>query len=122
VISESDLEKSLHILQTEAFIEYRPSDIVFRRKTLVDDGAGGKKPSGEGLVDAQRVRVVRMQNLQTRILTDGRTLSVHMNVVGKPDLDVLEGDTFDYNDREFEVIDVQRDPTWRTIAEATRRG
>lgn len=115
-------ETDLATLQTDAFIKVSPVDLVFRRKTKVSDGKGGTKSAAETDVDAQTVRVVGVSNGRPPITIDGRQLTINKNVVGMPGLDIELGDLFEYEDRLFEVVTVERDPSWRVVAGAVRRG
>lgn len=116
MISESEVGRS----QTDFFINEDPTDLVLRRKDTIPDGAGGTKIVPRDL-SPQRVRIVGSVNPNPVITPDGRTISIQKSIVGFHELDVLEGDEFDIDDKTYEVISVQPDPSWRMVAGAVRR-
>jgi hypothetical protein len=122
-LKSPNLLKDMARVQTDAFVEYGDEvELVFRRKAVIDDGAGGKKTTGETDLSAQEVRVVGARASATVVTADGKQRSLDKTVVGKIDLDIEDGDTFTYEGSEFEILGVNRDPGWRTSASAVRRG
>jgi len=115
-------ESEMHLHQTEWLIDDAPTGIVFTRKPLIDDGAGGKREDTSFDLPPQKVRVVGVRNDAVFITPEGRRVQIHKRLVGMPGLDVLLGDLFSFEEINYEVIDVQRDPYWRIEVEASRRG
>lgn len=115
-------ETDLHAAQTERFIDYAPTSLVFSREVHQPDGAGGVLVAQTSSLPHQRVRVVGQVRPPTRVTAEGRQIQADKAVVGMPDLDVEIGDTFDHAGHTYEVINVQRDPAWRVVAEAVSRG
>jgi len=118
----SSVNSRLHEKQTEAFIDASPSDLVLKRKVFQDDGAGGVRLVNEPDLSPQKVRVVGLRTPRPRITSDGKTILIEKEVVGMPNLDVEIGDTFSFMSKKYEVINVNRSPMWRILAEASSRG
>lgn len=108
--------------QTLALIDQNPVSIVLRRRLKVADGAGGFVPEpSEIYLPTQRGRLVR-QSSSTRYAVDGHE-RVHLyTLVLPPEGDVLEGDVFDLDGRDYEVLHVHESRLWSTRAEVSRRG
>jgi len=112
----------MHLHQTEWFVDDAPTNIVLTRKPLIDDGAGGKKEDVPLDLPPQKVRVVGVRNDAVFITPDGRRVPIHKKLVAMPGFDVEMGDLFTFEEINYEVIDIQRDPYWRIEVEASRRG
>lgn len=107
--------------QTDRFIKENPFDINLVRHTKVPDGAGGTTFT-DAAVPPQTVRVVtekQYRNLQRRTVS-GEMLTPELALICRWDADVLDGDTFVYQLREFEVIWVN-DIGYEKIAEVVTR-
>ena len=116
-------EVLLHQVQTRAFIDANPVDLVLRRKVDTPDGVGGTLKSAPALdLYTQTVRVVGQRRPLTRITSDGRQVEVDKSVVGTVDFDVEIGDEFTHLGNDYEIINIQDQPVWRKTAEAVRRG
>jgi hypothetical protein len=115
-------EIELHREQTRQFIEYHPTNVVLTRTPYVADGAGGWQEGTPAALDAQRVRIVGMKQGASIVTSDGTRVALEKSLVGMGDFDVEVGDTFQYEGRLFEIIDVQKDPSWRVTAGARRHG
>lgn len=116
----SDLETSLHRLQTQYFVDRNPSWVVLRYKAETSDGAGGIASGAYVNREAQRMRVVGQVGNRATVTADGRQVRVDKSLVGL-DIIVEHGDVFTYEGEDYEIIVVQADPYWRVLAEAVRR-
>jgi hypothetical protein len=76
----------------------------------------------ETAVSISGVRVVGQKKRFNRIGENGREVPIDKTIVGLPGIDVKVGDTFDWHDSEYEIINIQDEPDWHVVAEATRRG
>jgi hypothetical protein len=118
----NDLLAQLHLKQTMAFINSAPAYLQFVRLARQSDGAGGTLVTTPSVALApQLVRAVEQGVSSATITPDGRQFTSDLVVVGPPDLDVQEGDTFEHRGKNYEVEQVTVIPDWRCTAEASRR-
>lgn len=113
-------ENEVHQDINRSFIERKLSYIIFKRPTMVDDGAGGFRPGDPTEVSAQKVRIAGQPRQLTTVTPDGRQVRVDLDLVGMTDLDVQIGDHFVVDNWEYEVLNIQDQPRWRVIVEARR--
>lgn len=118
----SATETDLHVLQTREFIQVDPVNLVLRRSAKQADGAGGWIQLPEQNLHPQVVRVLGTPTPLVTVIPDGRQRLVDVSVVGFPNFDVLEGDTFDWLGDEYEITFISHSPRWRVTAGARRRG
>lgn len=116
-LTESDVQNDIN----RFFIDRNPTYLAFVRTTLVDDGAGGKLQGDPTTLANQRVRIAGQVRQATVVTPDGRQVRVDLSLVGMSDLDVQIGDYFTLNAIEYEVVNIQDQPSWRKIVEAIRR-
>lgn len=109
----------LHQEQTKTFIDQSAVDLVFFRGVQKDDGAGGSINRTPQPQPIQHCRVVGVRTPTVRTIQDGRQVVVTKSVVGMADMDVQVDDTFNWDGRQYRVVNVSNDPVWRRIAEAT---
>lgn len=95
------------IRQTQRFINENPSTIVFSRNERTPDGAGGFIDSdGPEPLDPQVVRVVQQRRAVEveRRNSSGEMVNPTITLVCMPDLNVMRGDTFKWQDLPAEVV------------------
>lgn len=101
--------------QIDAIIRSDPSDVQFIRRTKVETASGGWKwvdPSTT--LPEQTITLIPFKRRMTEFLVDtqyGPVPDLPYVIVGRYDLDVIEGDTFSLNGQYFIVktIDVKRE-------------
>lgn len=112
--------------QTEAFILYRPDDIVLLRAPREADGAGGVRKGAPVALAAQVGRLVathRVPNTAPMVTTvDGRQVRPDWALVFMPDADVQAGDETTVRGHKLEIVFIQDVPTHRLTAQAVEHG
>lgn len=118
------LATDAHIAITQQFIDENPSTIVIYRPTVVDDGAGGRKVTGETPLAPQIMRHVgieprRGHTLIMSVTRDGEQVVANSSVIAMPDADIQNQDQFTINGgiERYEVLHVENHPEWRLRVE-----
>jgi hypothetical protein len=110
---------------TSAYLKAEPIDVVFQRPTMINTPAGGMAQGTPTPIPAQRIRLIpfkrRLVEL-TRDTPDGNIIKEGYVVMGEPDLDIQAADEFTYNGGHYEVVSIEPNRSYRTIANATYRG
>lgn len=116
------LTDELHVVQTQAFIDENPVEIVISRRTKSATASGGWKwGPASPLLSSQTMRKVgssRLASTIKRTTEDGREVIPTATLIALPDADVEIGDLFDLDGDTFEVVTVENEhPPWRLSAE-----
>lgn len=119
----TDVEREIHEANTAAWINSDPVTVSMVRETRVSDGAGGWTRT-EVTLAPQTFRVDRGSNASIQFVTapSGTNVPIRFRLVGAPDADVAEGDTFVLDGDEYDVTYRHRDTFGRVAAEVERRG
>lgn len=119
------LDTSLHLHQTQAFIDERPIEVVITRKEKVTTAAGGYRWANPEALPPQVMRLVemlRIQGRESRMDSDGKLVVPTHIAVMMPDSDIQIHDSFPAYDGTWEVVWVSKLPEWRWQAEVVGRG
>lgn len=126
-MSASDLLAG-RLLTTQAWLDFEGQDIVLTRPgTMHSDGAGGQRRDETpiGPLAAQRVVVIGKAAIRSipgheQEYTDdqGRRFRSPFTVVGMPDLDIKEGDTFMLYGLKHTIIGLHPDQRTEVKAES----
>lgn len=111
---------ALHLKQTTAFVNENPSAIQLIRETKVKTPAGGIKTQNAAPLTPVVMRLVAINRVGAttqRTTPDGRLVIPTHNLVGTPPIDIQEGDKFNLDGKDYEVISVNSRPAWRINAE-----
>lgn len=111
---------------TSHFIAQLPTVLTFVPRTVVKLPAGGTKLVEGTPRDLQTVTIVEQSSLAgqpdpTRTV-DGVERKVEFQIVGEWDADIARYDTFSYQGKEWEVIDLFFDNGYEVRALASARG
>jgi hypothetical protein len=120
----SSAELAVQQANTAAFIAVDPVPLALARRTRTPNGAGGYRLGGPSLLEPQVFRLVRQPNkgeTGERVLLDGTTVQVTHHLVGSADADVEEGDSFTFEDQDYEVVHVWNVGGYEVKAEVTTR-
>lgn len=116
---------TIHLKQTEAFIDENPSAIRILRVVKEKTAAGGFVADSSGYLPVQKMRLVpinRVGAVSERMTSDGRMIKPDATIVGMPDADIQRGDKFLHDGLVYEVVFLSRGPKWRTSAEVSGLG
>lgn len=116
--TETDMQR----VQTKAFIDADPADIILSRAELVSNGAGGTRLGAPSSIPSQTVRIIPTGPGTERELVDGQTVQVDYVVMGEYDFDVLRGDWFYKDGIKYEVVSFANTGHYEVKAEVTNRG
>ena len=87
----------------------------------MSDGAGGWTRERVTDVPAQKMRKVsgfRISDVQQRTTVDGKLVSPMFSLVAMPDARIKHGDIVIVDGKNYEIVFVSLDPSWRLSAEA----
>jgi len=106
---------------TQEFIDENPVDLVLVRVARVKSSAGGWVDGATTQIDPQRVRLVA-QTGSDRLTQDGNLVVPRYTLVGMPDVNVQERDTFTFEDIDYRVGSVSTSPPWAVRASVVENG
>lgn len=117
------MDASVLAENTEAFIAEAPTTIALRRRTKVDDGAGGWEWGSESLLDEQDVRLAPTNSrVQPQRTTENGTIVTPEKIaICSVNADIEKSDKFTVDGRSYEVVFVNR-MRWSIHAEVVGVG
>lgn len=118
-------DADLAYVLTLQFIEEKPSEVIFQRRSRTQTSAGGFKLGEPTYLPKQRIRLVPglVYADTVRTTSDGREIRPSQSLVAKYDADIENFDLFEVDDDEYEVVWVKRKELFqRTVGEVWRRG
>ncbi len=104
----SAVEQRVQRANTAAFVAANRVDLVLRRPTLVDNGAGGKRPGTPLALPPQAARLVLVTEPGRMILADGVEVTRAYTLVALPEMNIQIGDEFDYEGETYTIGSVWR--------------
>lgn len=109
--------------QTAAFIAEDPVRLTLTHPaTRTPDGAGGYTTTPGGPADPQDFRlIIQGGNVASRNI-DGAQIKPAYVMIGKHDADVKIGDTFTFNNRNYEIKYVRENRDYETWSEVVYTG
>lgn len=107
---------------TQGFIDENPSQVVLTRRARVASTAGGWVDGAATIMAAQEFRLVGTSSNRRRLDDQGDVMVPDFTMIGMPERDVKEGDTFVVGPLTYRVRKVNRVPAWATRAEAVEHG
>lgn len=114
-----DIPASLQAKQTEAFVNYRPTDVILIRTTKVADGQGGYTRDTPTPLPPQKLRLVKINRLAeiVRMNAAGRQVSPNWTLLGDIETDMKRFDTCTVEGHKLEIVHVTDIPNDSKIAE-----